>query len=69
MLINNMDDNAYLIFGYVASANACMMMIPQVYLTVKKKSFEDLSINMIFMNLLTHVYFFHILYISNFIHC
>ena len=53
MLINNMDDNAFLIFGYVASANACMMMIPQVYLTVKKKSFEDLSIHMIFMNLLT----------------
>lgn len=57
MLINNMDDNAFLIFGYVASANACMMMIPQVYLTVKKNSFEDLSIHMIFMNLLTQCLF------------
>ena len=57
MLINNMDDKAFLIFGYVASANACMMMIPQVYLTVKKNSFEDLSIHMIFMNLLTQCLF------------
>lgn len=53
-----MDDNIYLIFGYVASANACLMMIPQVYLTLSKKSTEDLSMNTIYLNLLTQSLFF-----------
>lgn len=53
-----MHDNIFLIFGYIASANACMMMIPQTYLTIKKQSFEDLSIHMISMNLLTQCLFF-----------
>ena len=53
-----MNLNIFEIFGYLASANACLMMIPQLYLTVKKKSFDDLSINMISMNLLTQALFF-----------
>lgn len=53
-----MHDNIFLIFGYIASANACIMMIPQTYLTIKKQSFEDLSIHMISMNLLTQCLFF-----------
>ena len=31
-----MDDKFFTIFGYLASANACLMMIPQVYVTLKK---------------------------------
>ena len=31
-----MNDNIYTIFGYIASGNACFMMLPQVYLTIKK---------------------------------
>ena len=50
-------DNIFIIFGYAASANACLMMLPQLFLTVKKKSFADLSINMILMNLLTQFLF------------
>ena len=53
-----MDDKFFTIFGYLASANACLMMIPQVYVTLKKKSFEDVSIEMIYMNLLTQCLFF-----------
>lgn len=53
-----MDDKIFTIFGYLASANACLMMIPQVYITLKKKSFEDVSIQMIYMNLLTQCLFF-----------
>lgn len=53
-----MNLNIFEIFGYLASANACLMMIPQLYLTVKKKSFDDLSIDMISMNLLTQALFF-----------
>ena len=29
-------DNIFIIFGYAASANACLMMLPQLFLTVKK---------------------------------
>ena len=47
-----MDDKIFMIFGYMGSVNACLMMLPQLYLTIKKRSFEDLSMNMIFMNLL-----------------
>ena len=50
-------DNIFTIFGYIASANACLMMIPQLFLTIKKKSFADLSIKMISMNLLTQFLF------------
>lgn len=53
-----MNFNIFEIFGYLASANACLMMIPQLYLSINKKSFEDLSINMICMNLLTQSLFF-----------
>ena len=53
-----MDDKIFTIFGYLASANACLMMIPQVYVTLKKKSFEDVSIQMIYMNLVTQCLFF-----------
>ena len=48
-----MDDNIFLIFGYVGSASACMMMIPQIFLTFKKKSMKDISIQTIGLNLLT----------------
>ena len=49
--------DVFQIFGYLASANACLMMLPQLFLTIKKKSFADLSIKMIFMNLLTQFLF------------
>tara|TARA_B100001093_G_scaffold185108_2_gene177875 strand:+ start:11370 stop:11678 length:309 start_codon:yes stop_codon:yes gene_type:complete len=52
-----MEDKIFLILGYIGSFNACLMMLPQLYLTIKKKSFEDLSMNMIFMNLLTQICF------------
>lgn len=52
------NDNIFLIFGYLASGTACMMMFPQVYLTIKKKRIEDLSIKTIFMGLLTQCFFF-----------
>ena len=45
------------IFGYLGSANACLMMLPQLFLTIKKRSFDDLSIEMISMNLLTQCFF------------
>jgi uncharacterized protein with PQ loop repeat len=53
-----MSDTIFTIAGYLGAANATLMMIPQVYLTIKKKSFEDLSIQMIFMNLFTQCLFF-----------
>ena len=34
-------DDIFVIFGYIASANACLMMLPQLFLTVKKKSFAE----------------------------
>lgn len=52
-----MQDQFYIIFGYAASANACIMMIPQVYLTYKNKSIKDLSITYIYLNLLTQFLF------------
>jgi uncharacterized protein with PQ loop repeat len=48
----------YDIFGYAASLNACCMMIPQVYLTIKSKSVKDLSIHTVCLNLLTQCLFF-----------
>lgn len=53
-----MNDQIYTIFGYAASANACIMMIPQVYVTFKSKSINDLSITYIAMNLFTQMLFF-----------
>tara|TARA_X000000950_G_C13376078_1_gene442369 strand:+ start:202 stop:534 length:333 start_codon:yes stop_codon:yes gene_type:complete len=50
-------NDVFQIFGYLASANACLMMLPQLFLTIKKKSFSDLSIKMISMNLLTQILF------------
>ena len=29
-------NDVFQIFGYLASANACLMMLPQLFLTVKK---------------------------------
>lgn len=52
-----MKANVFEIFGYLGSANACLMMLPQLFLTIKKKSFDDLSIEMIAMNLLTQCFF------------
>ena len=52
-----MKPNIFEIFGYLGSANACLMMLPQLFLTIRKKSFDDLSIEMIFMNLLTQFFF------------
>ena len=53
-----MDDNVFLIFGYLASGTACFMMFPQIYLTTQKKRIEDLSITTISMGLLTQCLFF-----------
>ena len=53
-----MNEIIFDIFGYAASLNACLMMIPQVQLTLKKCSFEDISIHMICLNLLTQCLFF-----------
>lgn len=53
-----MNDTIFSLFGYLASVNACLMMIPQVQLTINKRSFEDISIHMICMNLLTQGLFF-----------
>lgn len=53
-----MNEIIFDIFGYAASLNACLMMIPQVRLTLKKGSFEDISIHMICLNLLTQCLFY-----------
>ena len=53
-----MNDNIFLIFGYLASGTSCLMMFPQIYLSTQKKKIEDLSITTIFMGLLTQCLFF-----------
>ena len=53
-----MEDNVFLIFGYLASGTACLMMFPQIYLTTQKKKIEDLSITTISMGLLTQCLFY-----------
>ena len=53
-----MNDDIFLICGYLASGTACFMMFPQVYLTIHKKKIEDLSITTISMGLLTQCLFF-----------
>ncbi len=50
-------NNIFLIFGYLGSGFSCIMNFPQVYLTLTEKTVEDLSINTISMNLLTHCLF------------
>lgn len=52
-----MKTDIFEIFGYLGSASASLMMLPQLFLTIKKRSFDDLSINMISMNLLTQFLF------------
>ncbi len=52
-----MGNNIFLIFGYLASASASLMMFPQVYLTLKNKTVEDLSIKTISLGLLTQCLF------------
>tara|TARA_B100001093_G_scaffold486054_1_gene521011 strand:+ start:193 stop:513 length:321 start_codon:yes stop_codon:yes gene_type:complete len=53
----NMGVNSYEIFGYLASCNACLMMVPQLLLTLKSKTIKDLSMKTIFLNLLTQSLF------------
>ena len=52
-----MKEDIFLIFGYLGSANACLMMIPQIYLTIKKRTMEDISMQTICLNLLTQCLF------------
>ncbi len=52
-----MNEDIFLIFGYLGSANACLMMIPQIYLTIKKRTMEDISMQTICLNLLTQCLF------------
>ena len=52
-----MNTDIFLIFGYIGSANACIMMVPQIILTIKKKTMEDISISYISLNLLTQCLF------------
>tara|TARA_B100001248_G_C27106326_1_gene329316 strand:- start:187 stop:483 length:297 start_codon:yes stop_codon:yes gene_type:complete len=47
----------FLIFGFIGSGIASIMMIPQVYLTIKTKKTDDLSLNMISLNLLAILFF------------
>jgi len=49
-----MDDNVFLIFGYLASGTAYLMMFPQIYLTTQKKKIEDLSITLFLWDYLFH---------------
>ncbi len=52
-----MNQDIFLYFGYIGSANACIMMIPQIILTIEKKSMEDISMKYIVLNLLTQCLF------------
>lgn len=47
----------YLIFGYIGSLIAIIMMFPQVYLTLKTQKTEDISIKTISMNLSAQLFF------------
>ena len=53
-----MNDDIFWAFGYSGSALACIMMIPQLYLTYNKQSTKDLSIYTIMLNLCTQCFFF-----------
>lgn len=50
-------DFIFLIFGYLGSLIAIFMMFPQVYLTIKTRKTEDISIKTIIMNLSAQVFF------------
>tara|TARA_Y100000816_G_C25962259_1_gene502127 strand:- start:472 stop:741 length:270 start_codon:yes stop_codon:yes gene_type:complete len=50
-------DIVYLIFGYIGSLIAIIMMFPQVYLTLKTQKTEDISIKTISMNLTAQLFF------------
>lgn len=52
-----MNDEIFIIFGYIASIIGIIMMFPQVYLTIKKNSTEDLSIKTVFMNFMAQLFF------------
>ena len=52
-----MTEDIFTIFGYIGSANACFMMVPQIMLTIKKKTMDDISIQYISFNLLTQFLF------------
>tara|TARA_B100001093_G_C26665409_1_gene943757 strand:- start:580 stop:858 length:279 start_codon:yes stop_codon:yes gene_type:complete len=44
-------DNIFNIFGYIGAGFLSVMMIPQVYLTVKSNKTQDLSVKFLFLNL------------------
>ncbi len=50
-------DLIFLSFGYLGSCIAIFMMFPQVYLTVKTRKTEDISIKTVTMNLCAQVFF------------
>ena len=52
-----MNKDIFLKFGYIGSKNACIMMVYQIILTIKKKTMEDISISYISLNLLTQCLF------------
>ena len=47
----------FLTFGYLGSCVAIFMMFPQVYLTVKTRKTEDVSIKTVTMNLSAQAFF------------
>ena len=47
----------FLTFGYIGSSIAIFMMFPQVYLTLKTRRTEDISIKTITMNLIAQMFF------------
>ena len=52
-----MNDQIFLVFGYIGSGISCIMNFPQVYLTLTEKKVEDLSIKTISANLMCHSLF------------
>ena len=53
-----MNDDIFWAFGYSGSTLACIMMLPQLYLTYNTQSTKDLSIYTIVLNLCTQCFFF-----------
>lgn len=52
-----MNEDIFIIFGFMGSIICSLMMIPQVYLTISLNKIEDLSIKFISMNLLAQLFF------------
>ena len=52
-----MNNNIYIIFGFMGYIICSVMMIPQVYLTISLNKIEDLSIKFVYMNLLAQLFF------------